>query len=297
MNVETSVLAKSISAIVREALAKLRAEIDVRFSALQTYVDLKYASVSVIKGEKGDKGDQGERGFDGSVGKAGIDGADGRDGVNGTNGRDGVDGKTGEKGVDGKDGAAGIDGKAGRDGIDGKMGATGERGAQGERGVDGRDGRDGANGRDATEIDPLDDFDEQKDYPAGMWARHNGGLWRSQGGTRWKCIVDGFCEAKRERMTDRRFVKTILVFSSGRTFEFLEHSEEMMYAGIFRDGERYSKGDVVTYSGSMWHCNVNDTQSAPKTNNDWTLVVKEGRAGKDAGAVPARDNGKPVRLI
>src|SRR4029434_546329 len=39
------------------------------------------------------------------------------------------------------------------------------------------DGRAGDPGRDAADIHPLPEIDESRSYPAGTWAKHNGGLW------------------------------------------------------------------------------------------------------------------------
>lgn len=54
----------------------------------------------------------------------------------------------------------------------------------------------------------------------------------------------------------------------------------MIYRDVFKDGSEYQQGDVVTWAGSLWHCNK-ATTAKPGTE-DWTLAAKKGRDGKDA---------------
>lgn len=53
-----------------------------------------------------------------------------------------------------------------------------------------------------------------------------------------------------------------------------------LYRDVFKDGEEYERGDMVTYGGSLWHCNE-ATKSKPGADPAWTLAVKRGRDGKD----------------
>lgn len=53
------------------------------------------------------------------------------------------------------------------------------------------------------------------------------------------------------------------------------------YRDIWREGE-YRRGDVVTWGGSAWHCQNKTTEKPGNGCVDWKLMVKEGRAGKDA---------------
>lgn len=125
---------------------------------------------------------------------------------------------------------------------------------QREAPASGRDGRDGLPGRDgANGIDGKDGQDGQH----GLSAED--------------------VEAK--------------VLPDGRTVEFsLKQGEHLytfelafpvpMYRGVYIEGEAYEKGDMVTWGGSMWHCNA---QTDEKPGSDaWQLAVKKGRDGKDA---------------
>ena len=163
-------------------------------------------------------------------------------------------------GKDGRDGSDGKDGKDGRDGV-GLAGAVVDRsgvlvltlsdgstrelgpvvGKDGEHGRDGQDGKDGEKGVDGRDGFTLEDFD---------------------------------CEAIDERTV-------LLKFSRGD----VTHSYELafpvpVYRGVFQPGP-HERGDVVTWGGSLWHCDK-ATEEKPGAGEGWTLMVKKGRDGKDA---------------
>jgi len=221
-------------------------------------------------------------GRDGIDGKDGIDGRDGKDG---DAGRDGVDGRDGTNGVDGKDGS---DGENGRDGVDGKDGRDGR---DGRDGIDGKDGRDGIDGRDAADLDVLPAIDFGKVYGRGTLASHRGGLWRAftntDGEHGWACIVDGVDGIAIEADAERGFVISI-TRSTSAVQMFRLKLPVLIYRGVYEYGRRYEAGDVVTFGGSVWHCNA-ATGAKPDEHTDdavkpWTLAVKRGRDGKDAPA-------------
>jgi hypothetical protein len=70
----------------------------------------------------------------------------------------------------------------------------------------------------------------------------------------------------------------------------------LIYRGVFTEGKTYDPGDVVTWGGSMWHC---DEASASKPGEPgtkgWTLSVKRGSPGKDGQLLAPREH-KPVKL-
>lgn len=49
-----------------------------------------------------------------------------------------------------------------------------------------------------------------------------------------------------------------------------------VYCGVYQPGTRYEPGDMVTVSGSQWHCN-RVTSDRPGGSEAWTLAVKGGR--------------------
>ncbi|MDR5790285.1 hypothetical protein P9281_27445 [Caballeronia sp. LP003] len=145
--------------------------------------------------------------------------------------------------------------------------------------------RDGIDGRDAFEIDVLPVIDFARDYPRGTLAQHQGGIWRAHANTRgehgWSCVVDGIARTFVAMDSERSFTLHIERASGAHetaTFAL----PVMIYRGVYHTGETYRCGDVVTWAGSLWHCNAT-TDTKPDAGGDaWTLAAKRGRDGKDA---------------
>lgn len=57
------------------------------------------------------------------------------------------------------------------------------------------------------------------------------------------------------------------------------------YQGVYQEAKEYSAGQMVTWGGSMWHCNQ-ATTAKPGESKDWTLIVKKGRDGRDGKDAP-----------
>lgn len=115
-------------------------------------------------------------------------------------------------------------------------------GKDGSDGLNGADGAPGEPGKDGQDGFSLDDFD---------------------------------CEA-----VDERTIK--LMFTRGDTL----HSYELafpipIYRNVFKEGETYVRGDIVTWGGQAWHCEK-DTTDKPCIGDSWAVMVKKGRDGKDA---------------
>lgn len=166
------------------------------------------------------------------------------------NGQKGDAGEPGPQGEKGETGPAGKDGSDGRDGIgladalidrDGALVLTMTDGTMRNLGVVvGKDGLPGADGKDGATF-TLDDFD----------------------------IVP---------LDDERSFK--FCFTHGETMHSFEFSFPVaIYRGVWRE-QAYVKGDMVTWGGSLFHCDK-DTTAKPGTD-DWTLAAKKGRDGKDA---------------
>lgn len=86
-----------------------------------------------------------------------------------------------------------------------------------------------------------------------------------------------------ERGVTFRFLK------GDRVKEFTVTLPATIYRGVYTTGKTYDKGDLVTWGGSVWHCD-NATMSKPDSGGDWKLAVKQGRDGRDGqdapGAIP-----------
>lgn len=176
----------------------------------------------------------------------------------------------GEKGDPGKDGEKGEDGRDGKDGADGVglAGAIIDRGGNlvvtltdgttRELGAAvGKDGQDGPPGQNGRDGFSLSDFDATL-------------------------------------MDDGRTV--LLSFEQGdQSFKVELGIPAMIYRGVFKEGQRYEKGDTVTWGGSLWHCDVETTEKPDSAEKHWTLAAKRGRDGKD-GAVKAEPEKKTLRV-
>jgi hypothetical protein len=55
------------------------------------------------------------------------------------------------------------------------------------------------------------------------------------------------------------------------------------YCGVYDETKGYSPGDQVTFRGSQWHCHTATSARPGDGASGWTLQVKCGRDGRDAG--------------
>ena len=184
------------------------------------------------------------------------------------------------------------DGKDGRDGKDGADGQDGKDGIDGTNGQDGQDGRDGIDGKDALELEIRPSIDFAKSYPRGVFALHDGGLWRSYQATDgehgWECITAGVASIDADLAEDKRTFTLSMRLSDKRVVTKTFTVPTMIYKQVYRDDGEYLAGDTVSRSGGTWHCNVDRPVSVPGAPKDkeeakeWTLCAKQGRPGKDA---------------
>lgn len=143
----------------------------------------------------------------------------------------------------------------------------------------------GADGKDALSIELEPFIDEQKCYPRGTYATHNGGLWRSHEKTHgmrgWECIVDGVSNVDIKQDNQRTFSISLQRASGAievKSFDI----PVTIYRDVFKAGTEYQPGDTVTWGGSMWHCNEPTTDKPGETGSKgWTLAVKKGRDLRD----------------
>lgn len=146
-------------------------------------------------------------------------------------------------------------------------------------------GRDGEDGRDALALEILPFIDEEKSYPRGSYATHNGGLWRAYEKTHgmrgWECVVDGVAGIEIERSGQRCFTLTVNRASGGSETKSFD-VPVMIYQGVFKSGQEYLPGDTVTWGGSLWHCDEQTQDKPGETGSKgWTLATKRGRDGRD----------------
>lgn len=257
------------------------------------------------------------------VPKDGLDGKDGRDGKDGEPGQTGPTGEsiTGERGLAGIDGKdpdpalirelvdsavadavlkipAAIPGAPGKDAEpvhpDTLRLMIVESVRQEMKSIQlPKDGEDGHVGRDALEIDILPAIDSARSYPRGTFASHEGGLIRAIRNTEpitqsieasgWAVVIEGFSDPQVTQAEDLRSFTVTFRRTAGSTYEKEFRLPALIYRGIYQDGTDYSRGDTVTWAGSVWHCQSEITKAKPGEGSaDWRLMVKQGRPGKDA---------------
>ncbi len=68
----------------------------------------------------------------------------------------------------------------------------------------------------------------------------------------------------------------------------------MIYRGVFKEGETYRSGDIVTWGGSLWHCREETTQKPLDNAAAWQLAAKRGRDGKPGPVQVARPDPQQV---
>lgn len=146
-------------------------------------------------------------------------------------------------------------------------------------------GKDGADGRDALALEILPFIDEEKSYPRGSYATHNGGLWRAYEKTHgmrgWECLVDGVAGIDIQQSEQRCF--TLKVNRTSGTSETKSFDVPVMiYQGVFKSGQEYLPRRHGYMGGSPWHCDER-TQDKPGEagSKGWTLAAKRGRDGRD----------------
>lgn len=210
-------------------------------------------------------------------------------GKDGADGRDGADGKDADPVSDDQIALAveryliANPPSAGKDGRDGKDGENGERGADG---TDGRDGADGV-GLAGAMIDRAGELNvtltngEVRKLGPVIARDGDNGRDGSDGkdGQSW--------EDMEVRRTGPRTIE--LSFDHGErrnTFE-LEFPVPL-YRGVFSEGEAYQSGDMVTWAGSLWHCNDATLDKPGEGAKAWTLAAKRGRDGKDFAGPQAK---------
>ena len=230
--------------------------------------------------------------------------------LNGRDGRDGVDGKDAPAvdvelivadavklipvPLDGKQGPVGDKGEPGLNGrdfaLDNEVVAVIQQTVEAAVGAlpVAKDGRDGVAGRDALELNILPQIDETRSYPRGTWARHAGGLFAAISDTHgmrgWECIVNGSLPPVFEQLSERSFVAKQQM-SDGTVVSSAFSMPVAIYRGVYEDAGQYDKGDLVTYGGSVWHCDTPGKGKPGDPDSGWTLAVKKGRDGKPAGPV------------
>ncbi|MFS1539311.1 MAG: hypothetical protein ACL7BU_12230 [Candidatus Phlomobacter fragariae] len=140
-------------------------------------------------------------------------------------------------------------------------------------------------GKDALQIEFLPGIDESKSYSRGTFAICKGGVWRAfqqtTGMHGWECIFNGYYDLR----TEMKDARTVLLHTEMTNGEVKTHKHvipAMIYCGVYRVGSTYQNGDIVTWGGSLWHCDeATKDKPGEHSSKGWTLIVKRGRDGRD----------------
>ena len=158
----------------------------------------------------------------------------------------------------------------------------GEKGEPGERGADGKDGADGAAGIDGKDAAGI--VEALKDSGELVLTLQDGRLIRTgiRDGKDGEPGRDGFGFEDMDAcvLDDDRTIE--LSFRRGEEEKcFTFKWPTLVYRGVFKQGEQYEPGDMVTWGGSLHHCNETTTEKPDV--GPWTIAAKRGRDGKDRG--------------
>jgi hypothetical protein len=84
-----------------------------------------------------------------------------------------------------------------------------------------------------------------------------------------------------EKLLDALFKERGIVAWLNDRLEAIEQRPVVRYCGVFDPTRQYVPGNLITSSGSVWHCDSACTGTRPP-GPPWTLAVKHGKDGKDA---------------
>ena len=171
-----------------------------------------------------------------------------------------------EKGDPGPQGEPGLRGEKGDSGESGKPGKDGQKGDPGPQGEPGL-GFKSVVQNQAGELILINDQGDEKNVGVVRGAPGSDGL--------------GFEDFSFEKTGDRDF-KAVFKSEDGREKSFFASFPVPLFRGLYEAGRKYAVGDMVTRSGSLWHCDVDGVSTEPGGSEEgWTLCVKSGRNGKD----------------
>lgn len=104
----------------------------------------------------------------------------------------------------------------------------------------------------------------------------------------------GFDDMTEELAEDGRTI--IRRYTRGEEIREFRHTFAVLLdKGVFREGETYTKGDAVTWGGSIFIAQET-TSEKPETSKAWRLAVKRGRDGKDGKDGQLKGPPPPVKI-
>jgi hypothetical protein len=147
----------------------------------------------------------------------------------------------------------------------------GEKGDQGEAGAAGADGRGWAKSFIDRDGNLVATFTDGSTENLGCIVGKDG-----QPGRDGFSLQDFDVIPVDERTVELKFAQ------DGATHSYELVFPVPVYRGVFKEGQAYQRGDMVTWGGSLFH--ADKATLAKPESEDWRLCVKKGRDGKDAKA-------------
>lgn len=297
---DVKALAQQMIEAVRGFVAKAEKALGWRIAGLEADIfKLREKVEAIPNGPKGDKGDTGES-IKGEKGDTGPQGGVGEPGKTGSPGEPGPAGASikGDPGLPGKDGASIHPDTVAvmvREAVDKAIAAMPKT----------KDGQDGAPGRDAAELKVLPGIDETRSYPAGTYAKYNGGEIRAERRTDpvkdgdlvtagWSIAREGVLAIVFTQGDDPRQIECAAIMTSGTKAVTAFTVPMVIDKGVWREGA-HQAGDHVSWDGSGWIAQRMTSAKPGDTSGDWRLSTKRGRDGRDAEGARAMAR-EPVRL-
>lgn len=152
-------------------------------------------------------------------------------------------------------------GPAGPQGERGEPGPAGERGADGQPGPEGPAGPAGPQGPAGEPGAPGERGERGEAGPAGeRGAEGQPGMTREE----FELAI-----AAAEARGEERGARLAIVRSLADT-----------YRGVWKVGEKYERGDLVTWQGATYLA-MSDSTAQPDTSREWKAIAHKGRDGKD----------------
>lgn len=160
----------------------------------------------------------------------------------------------------------------------------------------GQKGEDGQDGQDRPLVEPVA-LKSGREYPKNTVGTFAGGLWVStkhaiddpKGDPHaWTCILAGI-ESLHVELTGPRAYEFGVRLANGEVLSKDLRIPSPLHRGIYKEGETYLPGDIVTQGRSMFHC-MAETDHAPP-GNGWEQILaaprgRKGDRGEDA-KIPA----------
>jgi hypothetical protein len=61
----------------------------------------------------------------------------------------------------------------------------------------------------------------------------------------------------------------------------IEKQPRLKYLGAWQQGSHYTEAQLVTFAGSLWHCNSPTGTQPCASDQCWTMAARKGRDGKE----------------